>query len=205
MRLCRTASPFSSLCRNATRSLSLAALFCATALPLRADTFTTLQFSNAMFGFGEGGVTYGTLNGTLTLDETTQSFTDLNAVWNYNGAIVAAFTSIELQGSTQYMDKGVDYYILSADVSNHGLLNLGLPISDLGPEGGPICTLNTINENACGSVVASRVNFGRGNETFLVSGDITPLTVAQTPEPSSLLLLSTGLLGALGAARRRLR
>jgi hypothetical protein len=48
--------------------------------------------------------------------------------------------------------------------------------------------------------VASRAGFGRG--AFSFTFDMTPVDVAATPEPASLLLIGTGLAGVFGWRRR---
>jgi len=58
-----------------------------------------------------------------------------------------------------------------------------------------------LNFNIPGAIAFLEVN-GDG-QSFMVDGANTPIT--PTPEPSTLLLLSTGLLGAAGVVRRRLR
>jgi PEP-CTERM motif len=66
--------------------------------------------------------------------------------------------------------------------------------------------LGTVTESGTGGINGSSLaSFQLTNETVPVLGSITAGSLAPTPEPSSLILLGTGLVGAAGMLMRKRR
>ena len=165
-------------------------LFAATALLLtslaaRADTVFNLSGT-----LSNGGV----LSGTFTVNTVAGTVDSLNAVYTL-GAQSTQFSSILDQRPAD-----VDYLV----ISNNGdyRFDLFLPPSSLIGYSGGLCTANT----PCGTYNETSYVAMFSTVFFLTNGSATavPPTAAATPEPSSLVLLGTGILGVLGVMKRRL-
>jgi PEP-CTERM motif len=128
-----------------------------------------------------------TVSGTVVVDTTTGVFESGNLTYlgtDYDVLYDAA--SLPSSGAYQF--------VLTTGSGLNPSLDFALVGSSLvGFDGGPLCSVTDV----CG-IYASAYEPGAG-ALLLESG-----TVSATPEPSSLMLVGTGLLGSAGVVRRRL-
>jgi hypothetical protein len=171
----------------------LAAAILATSLIAHADTLST-------FDLNATTVSGGSASGTVTLDATIGLFTsaDITVVTQgahflFNG--VPAPNQVSSFATVTFVKDSLDNQFI-----------LSLPVSSLiGYTGGGLCSVLLHCGNSMVSVPSqfSANMTGPFSSDFVEAGTLTLASSAPTPEPSSIALLATGLLGAVHLTHRR--
>ncbi len=171
----------------------VAVAFTLSGLTARADTISTFSLSNVTFISG------ATATGTVVIDATTGEAANVDVTYK-NSSASETFTGVSAQ-AVGFSDYTVDSVGSAGDIFAFALPGNSL----VAYNGNFLCSL----DNRCGffNDTSALLLPGGGSSDTVLSGFLvfeSSETTGMTPEPTSIVLLASGLGGVAGAFRRRL-
>jgi hypothetical protein len=171
-----------------------------------ADTVSTFDISGSTAPNESFGT--GSLSGTLTIDTTTGVVTGIDILLNVPIPSLSSFETFVFESApTSHEEVISNIFVIALKDGSIESFGLALPVSSLvGYTGGPVCS----GTNPCISGASSTVSpllgdyFSNPQSATLTLE--TPITTdpSPVPEPSSLTLMGTGVIGAFCTLRRKL-
>jgi len=182
------------------RFACLLSLLCLVFPAAHADTILTFALTGDFAPVDGEPFGLGSPYGDIVIDTTTGTVVSFYVAYTENFAERAinpeSFLNLPTPESP-FLEFATQWYPGYDPLGQPTIVDIFVPVDTLvGYMGGPVCS----DANPCSDYISSNgqlphleVNFADGQ-----------LTLAQTPEPSSLVLLSTAALGLAGALRRKL-